>query len=137
MADRTRDNLHLVLPSIQLHATSDALSLTTSFMKKANQHSSLGVLVACMQGEDGVASESRYHQCESWIESRLRTRAHILRPQDPAFVEGVINVHRTYVSLALEGSCAGGATSDPQAAATAAHLVQLSYPCCGWTGHAI
>lgn len=80
-------------------------------------------MLGCMQAKDHSATPSRYGRCESWIESRLRLRAQMLRPQDAAFEQGVLNVHRTYVSLALEGSCSGTTSRDAQAVAEAAHAV--------------
>ena len=80
-------------------------------------------MLECVQAKNASATPSRYARCESWIESRLRMRAQMLRPQDAAFEQGVLNVHRTYVLLALEGSCSGAASSDAQAVAEAAHTV--------------
>ncbi|KAK9831777.1 hypothetical protein WJX74_008932 [Apatococcus lobatus] len=93
--------------------------IQTAAVAQGSQHA------RASHGPQGEDSQSRYQQCESWLENRLRLRAQCLRPQDPAFAEGVLNVHRTYLSLALEGSSA--ASKDAQAVAEAAHTAISAY----------
>ncbi|KAK9867851.1 hypothetical protein WJX84_004192 [Apatococcus fuscideae] len=66
-----------------------------------------------------------YPQCEDWIQGRLRARAQKLHPEDPAFAQGVVNVHKTYVALALEGCC--GEASDQALPGEAAHMAIRAY----------
>ena len=82
--------------------------------------------MVALQDKSSNAS-NLYPQCEDWIQGRLRARAQKLHPEDPAFAQGVVNVHKTYVALALEGCC--GEASDQALPGEAAHMVSVVLGC--------